>query len=258
MKSVISMMFVVLYIVSSQFDGWPSGIQFVYGEDKIDFSGITLSDSERKVIVEKAMNFYNKEHPVGPEEGMPIVGSEDTKNLKLGDALKIFHIRMDRIRNYQSGMKPEDVLFPAEGGIVAIYTPNQQLGDKSNILSFAPLILGGNEKSDGAKYKAGWPRNLPDYALLFKAWKEIEHEKTEPPFGIFYPATARYFLGYINENNEFKIKVLHDGPGNLKEGQNLSASGVFIELAKDAKKGQLEFEPSGNPLEKFRRFQQQQ
>ena len=43
MKFVISMVCVVLYMVSCQFDDRPWGIQLVYGEDKIDFSESPLS-----------------------------------------------------------------------------------------------------------------------------------------------------------------------------------------------------------------------
>ncbi|MFZ1747633.1 MAG: hypothetical protein WBO24_14010 [Nitrospirales bacterium] len=259
----VSVSCVVLGLLPLQFSGWQLGIQIVYGENNaIDFSKIELGDSERKVIVNKAINFY-KGHPGGPDIGMPIVGSEKTKDLTLGEALKIFHIRMDRIQNYQSGTKPEDVLFPAEGGIVAIYKPNhkpnQQPGDKLNIFSYAPLILSDGDKPNSKKYQAGLPRVRPDYDLLYESWKEIEQEKTGPPFGIFYPVTGQYFLGYINESGEFKIKVLHDGPGYLKKGENLKAQDVFVELANDAKQRKyIEYEASGNPLERFRQFQKGQ
>lgn len=243
-----------LCISSFQFVGWQACIQLVHGEEKIDFSKIELDGSERKVILDKAIKFY-KGYPGGPEAGMPMVGKEDIKDLTLGDTLKIFHIRMDRIRDYRREMDPKDVLVPAEGGIVAINPPNQPPGDKSNILSFAPLIRIQEEKSKNAKYQAGWPRNLPDYDLLFQAWKEIENEKTGQPFGIFNPATGKYFLGYESEGGEFKIIVLHNGPGGLQKYQKLKAEDAFVELAKDANQKKLEYEATGNPLERFRQFQ---
>lgn len=258
MKSLISTICVALCLSLIQLGGWQGSIQLVHGEDKIDFSEITLGDPDRKDIVDKAIKFYQGQ-PGDPDVGIPKVGSEKTKILILGNTLKIFHIRMNRILDYQAEMKPEDVLYPAEGGIVAIYTPNQQPGDKTNIYSYAPFIEMQEAKSAGAKYQPGLPRDFPDYDLLYKSWKKIEHEKIGAPFGVFYPATGQYFLGYINENNEFKIIVLHDGPGKLQEGQNLMAKDVFVELAKDANKGNyVEFEPSGNPLERHRRFQEGQ
>ena len=53
-------------------------------------------------------------------------------------------------------------------------------------------------------------------------------------FMIWIPALKQYLLG-VQTSGEFKIKMLRNGPGDLKKGQLVSASEVFKELAKEAK-----------------------
>ena len=217
--------------------------RFQKTEQVLAFEPLKLGKDEQQLIRERFNGLYvrYKENPgLITNERIKRLGFEkvdDLNNIMLDQPMEVFWVRLDQLRLYEVGDDPVYLLIPASSPFVPV-----KAGDNpSQVRSFA-ILIPPEEPIVGKQFiRVGPLINSQWYHLLIRARSRLATKYNIPQnavrsFAIWNKSRNRYFLGDIT-SGAFMIQVLVNGPGNLKEGDFLSAKDVFAELAKEANEG---------------------
>lgn len=155
---------------------------------------------------------------------------------KVEVTLPVVYVSLSKLKEYKEGDPLENLIVSTGSYYVAI--------EKKDSKGLPVAVLVQSAKGDPTQ-KEPWHITQSGasriYEVLSQGRQEIINEYGSPNtkydiFAIFVPAAKRFFLGVQGEGVEgnVQIKLLTNGPGDLKKGQLVPAEQVITELAKEA------------------------
>lgn len=153
---------------------------------------------------------------------------------QVADSLPVAYVSLSKLKAYKEGDPLGNLIVSTGSYYVAL--------DKKDSKGLPVAVLIQSAEEDPSQ-KEPWHISQSGasriYELLSQAKQEIiKVEGTTNTkadiFAIFVPAAKRFFLG-AQQEGKVQIKLLTNGPGDLKKGQLIPAEKVIMELANEAK-----------------------
>jgi hypothetical protein len=219
---------------------------------KLDLEQLIQDKQDNLVVIQKKLGFLEESLKQVPGEDalkqdlvtdLGFNSVEELASVQIGQSFPIYHLGLDQLQAFKTVEDPKTLLSKTTSFIYPLSVP---VAGKPELRSSA--IVSITPGKEGRKPVVRLTQlGSPELIKLLETGRDDLLNQYKTPckcFVVSVPALSRNFLGDEIEGR-FMIRVLEDGPGELKMGDLLSADQVFTELSKVAQTGNYEMpEPS--------------